>query len=295
MIMKLGSLFKKRPKGRKDDRRDEHIDLGAEGGPGEPGRVSDAEALAIQEAMAHALPIGVDVETKMEDEEGKLTYMVRVSNNTDDIMGDVNIAIAPNRKIVSCPKPKGSVKFIDPGKKEIFRFPLIPTYKSGKTTIQGLLRYFDFNEKAKQEYMIPDYDLNISSPDITPKEVNEDIWRVTMGKLVEHEIETEEMNFEPEKVFSHLTKIAKRMGFYPLAPVVTPTLFRGLGKFFGLDALKEPYCMEIQVIGKGKKSRLLLRTWSDSKASSMGIAFRLLGKVDKRLEIRSKIVQKNDD
>ena len=79
------------------------------------------------------------------------------------------------------------------------------------------------------------------------------------------------------------------LGFYELKPNIVPTLYRGIGKYFGLDGLKEPYLMEIQVIGKGKTSKLLFRVWGPDLAAAMGIAFRLLGRIDKRLGIKSLI------
>ena len=289
--MKMFNFLKKKKKDQEPDTDARSIE-GADHGrrsTGGPGELSETEAEALREAMARNIPESIDLKTKVESAEGAFYYLLKISNNTDEIMGDVKVAIAPDNSIVSCPKPLKTAKFIDPGKDVVFKFKLKPSMKCGKTTIQGMLRYFDFAVKEQQEFELPDYELNIFDPQITAKEVNEDIWRVTMGKLPLYELETHELDYEPARVFTHLTKIARSMGFYELKPNVVATLYRGTGKYFGVDALKEPYLMEIQVIGKGKTARLLYRVWAGDVTTAMGIAFRLLSKVDKRLDIQSRI------
>lgn len=287
--MKLGGLFKrksKRPEA--EDEPTAGYDDGRAVRTGPRGEASEAEA--FQEAMAHAIPDGLEIDMKVNTIDNEFFYMVKVSNKTEDMLGDVNIAITPDKPVVTCPEPRNSVKFIDPGKNKVFKFLLKPTMKCGKTTIQGLIRYFDFNEKVKQEYLLPEYDLSISCPDIIGKEVDEETWRITMSRLKIYELETEELDFEPQKVFVHFSKIVTNMGFYSLKSAIIPSLYRGVGKFFGVDALMEPLCIEVQVVGSGKKSRLLFRVWATDSTSAMGIAFRCLSKVNKRLDITSKLV-----
>jgi hypothetical protein len=301
--MKLGKIFKKSKKDPKDKRGRDPDDRGA-GSTGEDldpetlraisadSEQRAAETAALQDALAQSLPEGLDIGTRFMAEEGDLYYLVKINNNTEDIMGDVKVAISPEDSIITCRKPRKTAKFIDPGKSKIFKFSLQPNMKCGRSTIQGLFRYFDFNEKEPREYYIPEYELSISCPDIIGKDVEEEHWRITMSKLESYEIETAEMDFEPQKIFNHFSKIAGKLGFRPFKPVIVPTLYRGIGKFFGLDMLKDPYCVEIQVIGKGKKSRLLMRVWAPSYTQAMGVSFRFLGKADKRLKIKTKISSK---
>ena len=289
--MKLFNFLKKKKKDQEPDmdaRSIERAERGRRAGGGS-GELSEAEAEALRDAMARNIPEGIDLKTKVESAEGAFYYLIKITNNTNDIMGDVKVAIAPENSIVTCNKPLKTAKFIDPGKDAVFKFKLKPSMRCGKTTIQGMLRYFDFAVKDQQEFQLPEYELNIFDPQINTHEVNEDIWRVTMGKLPLYELETEELDYEPARIFTHLTKIARNMGFYELKPNVVATLYRGTGKYFGVDALKEPYLMEIQVIGKGKTARLLYRVWAADVTAAMGIAYRLLSKVDKRLEIQSRI------
>jgi hypothetical protein len=282
-FMKIGKLFGK--KKQKEPEQDiEH--LGREGGYAE-GRRTEADAIA--DALAQTLPSGIEVKESVKLAEKKLVYLVKVQNNTGEMMGDVKLGIAPDDSIVQCREPRKTVKFIDPGKSHIFKFVLEPKMVSGTTKIQGLLRYFDFSDKEQHEHLIPDYNLNISSPDIQSKEVDEEFWRITMSRLKVYEVETAEMDFEPGKVFNHFSKVVEKMGFYALKPNVVPTLYRGIAKFYGQDAFDEPHCVEIQVVGFGNKTRLLLRVWAPSLQRAIGITFKFLGKVDKRLEIKENI------
>jgi hypothetical protein len=299
--MKLGNLFKKKKK--KD--RSEDLDLAdmPEGSGamdsdrlmamGDDARREAAEAAAIQEALAHAIPDGIEIKSKVKSDEGQLYFLVKVKNNMDEIMGDVKIAIAADKSIVNIPKPRKSVKFIDPGKSTLFRFPLRPTMACGKTEIEGLLRYFDFEEKQLQEYLIPEYNLNINYPDIKSSEVDEELWRIAMSRLNVFEIETIEMDVDPNMLFDDLAVIVENMGFYPLKPNIVPSLYRGIGKFYGLDPLKEPHCVEVQVIGIEGKTRLLFRTWAPTTTRAMGVAFNVIGNLDEKMDIKSNLVKKD--
>ncbi|UCH89957.1 MAG: hypothetical protein JSV49_04745 [Thermoplasmata archaeon] len=295
--MKLGNLFK-----RKSKKAQEEDEVPSAGGPdrdvldvdsltamGDMAARKAAEAAAIKDALAHALPDGVEHKAKLKFEDGFLQYLVKITNNTDDIMGDVRVAITASESLVDIPDVRQSTKFIDPGKSNVFKFLMEPTMVCGKTEIQGLIRYFDFNEKIKQEYLLPEFDLNVSFPDISGQEVDEEDWRITMSRLKSYEIETEELNFEPHKVFGHFTMIVEKLGFYPLKPSIVPTLYRGMGKFFGLDPLKEPHCIEVQVIGSGKKARVLFRVWAPTTTRAMGVAFRVIGRIDKKLDIKNNL------
>ena len=292
--MKLGSIFKKKDKKSKEeeagrdaqhDVRSGAIDLGGD----------DFDAAAYQDALAHAVPDGVDIDTKVKMLDNDFYYLVKIENKTGEIMGDVNVAVTAEKPVVKCPKPRQSVKFIDPGKKNVFKFPMHPTMVCGKTSIQGLVRYFDFKDKDQTEFLLPEYELGITCPDILEKKVDEEVWRITMSKLEVFEVETDEIDFEPQQVFQHLSKISEKIGFYGLKPVVAPSIYRAIGKFFGLDAVKDPYCIEIQVIGQGKKSRLLLRCWAPTNTAAMGIAFKIIGKSNKRLELKSRIAKKSKE
>ena len=286
--MGFGNLFKKKDKSKGD---------GASGADADrrmaTQELADREAAeqdAIRDALAHAIPTGVDIQIKLQTQEGKLYHLIKVKNDTNDIMGDVKVAIAPeDEALVSCPKARKSAKFIDPGSSEVFKFTLYPKMICGSTNIQGLIRYFDFADKMQQEFILPEHRLNITYPEITGMEVDEDVWRVNMGSMKAFEVETEELTFEPSKLFTHFSKIIAKMGFYPLKPNIVPSLYRGQGKFFGLDPLKEPHCVEVQVIGRGGTSRLLFRVWTPSVTRSMGITFRFLGRVDRKIDIKNKV------
>jgi len=289
--MGLGNLFKKK-KGKGKSTASEEAALESEKmmAVGNRAEMEAREQAAMKEALAHAIPTEIDLQQKLQSSEGKLYYLIKVTNNSKEIMGDVKIAIAPeDERLLSCAKARKSAKFIDPGSAEVFKFTLIPKIKTGSTNIQGLIRYFDFTEKAPQEFILPEFRINITYPEMKPIEIDEDLWRVNMGKMKVFEVETEELLFEPSKLFNHFTKIVEKMGFYMLPPNIVPTLYRGVGKFFGLDPLKEPHCVEVQVIGGGGKSRLLLRVWSPSVTRSMGITFRFLGRVDKKIDIKNNV------
>jgi hypothetical protein len=286
--MGFGNLFKKKSKSKGNDASS--LDADRRTAAAERTDREAAEQAAIQDALAHAIPTGVDIQTKLQTSEGKLYHLIKVKNETSDIMGDVKVAIAPeDEHLVSCATATKSAKFIDPGSSEVFKFTLIPKMKCGSTNIQGLIRYFDFADKMQQEFILPEHRLNITYPEITSMDVDEDVWRVNMGRMKAFEVETEELTFEPSKLFTHFTKIIEKMGFFPLKPNIVPSLYRGQGKFFGLDPLKEPHCVEVQVIGRGGTSRLLLRVWTPSVTRSMGITFRFLGRVDKKIDIKNKI------
>jgi hypothetical protein len=301
--MKLGKLFKGKPKQKKTEDEPEGragsdpdvMDADRLMAMGSDARVQAAEAAAIQEALANVLPDGVELKSRVKYEDGLFKYFMKITNNTNDIMGDVKVAIAADERLVSCDKPRQSSKFIDPGQSHLFKFPMQPTMVCGKTEIQGLLRYFDFSVQEKQEFLIPEYDLNISCPIIESREVDEDYWRISKSHLEVYEIETDDLNFEPHKVFSHMSKIVEKLGFYQLEPVVVPTIYRGIAKFYGDDPLKEPHCVEVQVIGQDKNTKILFRVWAPTTTRAMGIAFKVLGKVDKRLAIRENIVKGKSD
>jgi hypothetical protein len=217
------------------------------------------------------------IESALKFEKDKILYEVEVTNTTSEIMGGLNLMIEPARaNIVNVKDAERSTELLDPDQSQKFEFEIYPMMKCGKTVIHGTLEYFDFEIKDKRQVKIPNTIITLIPPDTKGLKIDDDSWRMYTSRFKNVEVESKQFKASPESIFREFSKIIEEQNLYMLEPMVIPTIYRGISRYFGMDREGSKYAVEFQLIGTEEESKFLLRAWGSNPERCMALCCKII-------------------
>jgi len=227
----------------------------------------------IDPAQGDTPPAGVDLTTGLRFRDNVPYFVVRIKNKSPDALGDISVNVDGTRMLLDIPRSVKGVKILEPGQSAKLAFRLVPRLVTGAGKVTGNISYFDVNKKARDSSQLPPQDFSLPIPRISPMKVSEDQWRVKTANMKKFELETKDISIAPATFFSQASIPLRTLGMFMLDPIETPTLYRGVARYMGLDGNKNMYGAEIQVIGKENRCRALIVTYGPEDTLAMGLAF----------------------
>jgi hypothetical protein len=226
--------------------------------------------------------------------DNKIIYEVEVTNTTSEIMGGLNIMVEPARaNIIGIKDAERSAELLDPDKSQKFEFEIQPMMRCGKTVIHGTLEYFDFDIKERRQIKVPNKMVILIPPDTKGIKIDEDSWRMYTNRNKHVEVETKPFQATPDSFFREFSKIIEEQNLYMLDPVITPNIYRGISRYFGLDREGSKYAVEFQLIGNLDESKFLLRSWGPNPERCIALCCKIIDEFDKISDIEIKNYIKN--
>jgi hypothetical protein len=216
-------------------------------------------------------------------------YRVKVENNGEYPMGAPRIDFFKKSKLGRFGEPESVKGMIDPGRSIDISVPFHTTYTGGKEEIEFKLHYFDFRAKTERQIKMRTEPLKVVVPKFKPLKKDDEGYRVLASNLYRWTVETKTMNLPPKELFQTMTESFEEMGFTESNTVVNENLFRGIRQFCGTDDKGRKWAAQVQIIGKGRESKLLLYAFGERPLFAYNLATRALLKVPQRDRILSSI------
>jgi hypothetical protein len=171
---------------------------------------------------------------------------------------------------------------VDPGKSMGIMVPFHPLYTGGKEEVEFRLHYFDFKAKQDAQVKMRTEPLKIVVPKFKPLKKDDEGYRVLVSNLYRWTVETKVMNLPPKELFQAISGSLEDLGFAEANSMVNENLFRGIRQLCGTDDKGRKWAIQVQVIGKGKESKLLLYAFGERPLFAYNLATRALLKVPQR-------------
>lgn len=213
------------------------------------------------------------------------TYHVKLTNNSKDPMGQVEVTVVVDKAIgIPLESTKGH-EMLDPDESITLDFKIVPTLNLGAGTIKAMAGYFDFSKQEKVNFNLKVRSLQVACPQVQPTKVDDNTWRIRMSSLEKFEYESTEMEGNPPEIFEALCMSAEKAGFFGIEPFVVPTLYRGLRKFIG-NLNDDIYCIQVQVIGQEDMAKCLIECYAPTVQKAIGICARVLTPLEPQYHLK---------
>ena len=216
-------------------------------------------------------------------------YRVKVENNGEYPMGAPRIDFFKKSKLGKFGEPESVKGMIDPGRSMEISVPFQITYVGGKEEIEFKLHYFDFKAKTERQIRMKTEPLKVVVPKFKPLKKDDEGYRVLVSNLYRWTVETSVMKLPPKELFQSMTESFESMGFTESNSVINENLFRGIRQFCGTDDKGRKWAAQVQIIGKGRESKLLLYAFGERPLFAYNLATRALLKIPQRDRILSSI------
>ena len=213
------------------------------------------------------------------------TYHVKLTNNSKDPMGQVEVTIVVDKALGIPIESTKAREMLDPDESTTFDFKIVPTLNLGAGSIKAMAGYFDFARQDKSNFNLKVRSIQVACPQVQPVKVDDNTWRIRMSNLEKYEFESTEMEGNPPEIFEAMCLSAEKAGFFGIEPFVVPTLYRGLRKFIG-NVNDDIYCIQIQVIGQEDLSKCLIECYAPTVQKAMGICARMLTPLDAQFHLK---------
>jgi hypothetical protein len=246
----------------------------------------EQERLAKEQArQSQGPPKELGIKTELFYKVHGPTYHVKLTNNSKDPMGQVEVTVVVDKALGIPLESTKSREMLDPDESTTFDFKIVPTLNLGAGTIKAMAGYFDFAKQDKVNFNLKVRSIQIACPQVQPTKVDDNTWRIKMSTLEKYEFESMEMEGNPPEIFEALCISAQKAGFFGIEPFVVPTLYRGLRKFIG-SVNDDIYCIQVQVIGQEDLAKCLIECYAPTVQKAIGICARLLTPLDGQFHLK---------
>ncbi|MFO8051410.1 MAG: hypothetical protein R6V01_06910 [Thermoplasmatota archaeon] len=212
---------------------------------------------------------------------GKMLFKITMENNTEYPMGNINVEMGRS-KLGSFERPRIPNKLLDPGQSMDVTVPFDPSYKGGKDQFQFEISFFDFNYKVEERITLDSEPLKVLVPKFKGLKKDEDGYRLLTGDLYRWTLETGVMEVPPKEIYNVVVERLEDIGFSGCDEMVNESLFRGIKKFTATDKKGRKWGAQVQVIGKGKESKMLLYTFGERPLQAYNLSVKVLLKLEHR-------------
>ncbi|MDG6225013.1 MAG: hypothetical protein QCI82_05815 [Candidatus Thermoplasmatota archaeon] len=212
-------------------------------------------------------------------------YRVRIENGSDYPMGAPRIEFEKRTKLGRFGEPDDPKGMVDPGKSMEITTPFRPSYAGGKEAFAFRISFFDFRHRSEEQIDMKSEPLKVLVPRFKPLKKDEDGYRLLTSNLYRWVLETDVMELPPKKLFGSLTEQIETLGFEKANELLNENLFRGIRQFCASDEKGRKWAAQVQIIGKGKQSKLLLYTFGERPQQAYNLATRILLKLPEREQV----------
>ena len=241
-----------------------------------------------RKARSQGAPDELTIKTDISYHPTHFNYRVRLTNDSQDPMGDIDVTVVVDKKIGIPVKKNQNIDMLDPDESVVLDFKIIPILNLGKGSVKAQMSYFDFSEQDRVTFNLKTRSIQISCPKIQPMKVDDDLWRIRMTNLEKFEFESQEVSGVASNMFDDLCLSAEHIGLFGTDPFVVPTLYRGIRKFMGTVG-EDVFAAQIQVIGQEDISKLLLECYATDPQKAAGVAARIITPLDEHYHLKKSI------
>ncbi len=262
--------------GRRKARRRNYQDYLEEDRPPVDEGEYDDENLLIDHRF-HFLSEG-DYERNMEG----MVYRVTLENTTEYPLGNLRAEFHGGSKLGRFGKVSISQSMVDPGERAEIEVKFDPLYVGGKEAFHFDLIFFDFKYKVEERIALDTEPLKVTVPKFIPMDLDEDGYRILTSNLYRWALETDAVKIPPKTLFDTLNKRMERIGFEGADEMVNEAIFRGIKRYVATDKKGRKWAVQVQVIGEGKMSKLLLYAFGERQQFAYNLATKVLLKLPER-------------
>jgi len=219
-----------------------------------------------------------------------IIYKIKLENSTSEPISDIKVYLFVPDVFLLKEKEK-TISMLDSGESKTVTFELRPTGECGECKISGRVNYYDYRTKRREEVEIETKAVSIVCPILRIKEISESEWRNAVINLIKAEENTKELEIPAETLFGIATRVIKDLNLFRLEPEITktPQLFNGVARFYGEGVTELKYAVQVEVIGGSKKSKLILKAFSEKEDALTGFYHKILDELEKRINVKEYI------
>ncbi len=212
----------------------------------------------------------------------RVAYRITLENTTDYPLGNLRAEFHEGSQLGRFGKVSISQSMVDPGEKAKVEVEFDPLYVGGKESFHFDLIFFDFKYKVEERISLDTEPIKVTVPKFIPLDLDEDGYRILTSNLYRWAFETDAVKIPPKTLFGSLDKRLERIGFEVADEIVNEAIFRGIKRFVATDKKGRKWAVQVQVIGKGKMSKLLLYTFGERPQFAYNLATKVLLKLPER-------------
>lgn len=174
---------------------------------------------------------------------------------------------------------------IDPGEEDSLFFTLRPATEVEGEKIEGYIKFRKGDEELKLEF--DPLVVSVTRPYLSPLPVDEAGWRKAIQGLRKIEDTSQEILIQPNDLFDIVNDMLQDMGLHMLEPKVSQSaqFVRCRSQFLGKGDESLMCAAQVEVLGGGNRSKLILKTYSSSPEMLLGFYIGLRGEVEQRTNI----------
>ncbi len=221
---------------------------------------------------------------------GSMLYQIEIENNTDYPMGNLRVEFNGRYKLGKFGQPEVTTKLLDPGKKTLIKVPFEPLYQGGSEEFEFEIIFFDFRYKVEESILMKTEPLKVVVPKFQKLKMDEDGYRFLTADLYRWVVESDVVKIPPPDLFEQLSKRLDKIGFSTCNEMENPNLYRGIRQMIATDPKGRKWAVQVQVIGQGKESRMLIYTFGERPLSAYNLAVKLFLKIDSREDVYNAIL-----
>jgi hypothetical protein len=223
--------------------------------------------------------------------QGRIIYKIKVENNTDSHIADINIVPFIPKNLFSIDKTERSISLIKSGEAQTVTFQLRPKGECGNVTISADVTYFNTSNNQHEHKKLKPKETAIICPMLKIIEITEKEWRHEVNKLIKVEESTEEIPIKAENFFKIISNALRDMNMYMLDPDITKDekIFDGIARFYCKGIKGLTYGAQAEVIGGLKQSKLIIKAYAENQESLIGFYHCILDEIEKRTNIKKYI------
>jgi len=231
----------------------------------------------------NGIPIGV--RSAFQYTGASIQYKVKIENLSTEPIGDVKISLFVPDVFYLQEKEK-TLSMLEPHESKTVTFEIRPTGECGDCAVSGSIMYYDYSQRKRRKGEIVSKMVSIICPVLRRREINEDLWRQKIGKMLVAEEESLDLDIPAENLFDISTRVLRDLNLYMLDPETTSTqqLFTGVARFFAEGVAGMEYAAYVEVVGK-RKSRLILKAWAQKEEALTGFYHKMLEEIQKRTDV----------
>lgn len=212
----------------------------------------------------------------------RMIYELQVENTTDYPMGKLDVDFKRKSKLGTFGEPRIGKRMLDPDERMVIEIPFEPAYMGGKHEFEFTLNFFDFRYKVDERIKMKTEKIKVLVPKFKPMTTDEDGFRLLTSDLYRWSLETDVVEIEPKKLYRELRDRAKELGFKEAKAMENDSVYRGLTQMVAGDSKGRKWALQVQVIGQGKESKLLLYAFGERPQFAYNLATRMLHKYDRK-------------
>jgi hypothetical protein len=234
-------------------------------------------------AVNNGIPIAV--RSAFQYTGASIQYKVKIENLSTEPIGDVKVSLFVPDVFYLQEKEK-TISMLEPHESKTVTFEIRPTGECGDCAVSGSIIYYDYSQRKRRKGEIVSKMVSIICPVLRSREINEDIWRQKVSKMLVAEEESLDLDIPAENLFDISTRVLRDLNLYMLDPETTSTqqLFTGVARFFAEGVAGMEYAAYVEVVGK-RKSRLILKAWAQKEEALTGFYHKMLEEIQKRTDV----------